>query len=499
VHWFKHLVVVLAVAGLQACAYDFSLLRGRAQPPSNASAVLSGVLRVSPINPRYFTDDTGRAIYVTGSHTWTGLIDRGPADPPAPFDFNRYLDLLQSSNHNFIRLWSRHVTRYRNYGRDVLYGDPLPWVRSGPGTALDGKPRFDLRRFDDRYFTRLRDRVTAARERGIYVAIMLFGGGVEVSEWEGNPFSVANNINGIDGDVDGDGKGDTQRLPLSREIDALQKAYVRRVIDTVNDLDNVLFEISNEGESNSVEWQYQLVNYIKAYEAGRVDGVVRKQHVVGMTALWTTDNEALSRSAADWISPGAIASDSPDIYVTDPPAADGQKVTILDSDHLFFDMMLNDPTAARSWVWKSFTRGYNPILMDNIFEDTTGRAVPPTRDAGFIAAREAMGDTRRYADKIGLSAMLPRGDLTSTGYALANPGSEYLIYQPASGPLTVHLTVGAYDYEWFNPSSGKIYSTGAVTVADDERSFTPPFAGGAMLYLKNSAVTEKPAPSLPLD
>jgi hypothetical protein len=220
-----------------------------------------------------------------------------------------------------------------------------------------------------------------------------------------------------------------------------------------------------------------------------------------MTALWTTDNAALSRSAADWISPGAIAPDSPrDVYISDPPAADGHQVSILDSDHLFFEMMLNNPTAARGWVWKSFTRGHNPILMDNIFEDSTGKAVPPTlHDSGFMAARAAMGQTRRYAEKIDLSAMSPRGDLSSTGYALANPGSEYLIYQPASGPLTVNLAAGAYAYEWFNPASGRMYSTGTVTVTDGDKSFIPPFDGDAVLYLKTSGAGKMPALSLGLE
>jgi hypothetical protein len=242
---------------------------------------VSGVLRPSAANPRYFTDSSGKAIYLTGSHTWTGLIDRGPTDPPPPFDFQRYLDLLQSSNHNFIRLWSRHVTRYQSYGRDILYGAPLPWARTGPGMALDGKPRFNLNQFDDQYFTRLRDRVVAARDRGIYVAIMLFGGRQEVIEWNGNPFNRENNVNGINGDTDGDGKANTHVLPLPPGVHVIQKRCVRKVIDTVNDLDNVLFEISNEGEPNSVGWQFQMIKYIKDYEAGRVDGIVRKQHPVG--------------------------------------------------------------------------------------------------------------------------------------------------------------------------------------------------------------------------
>lgn len=78
----------------------------------------SGPLRVHPENPRYFTDDTTtangslRVVYLTGSHTWANLIDRGPSDPPPAFDFDAYLDFLQQHNHNFIRLWGRHVSWY---------------------------------------------------------------------------------------------------------------------------------------------------------------------------------------------------------------------------------------------------------------------------------------------------------------------------------------------------------------------------------------------------
>jgi hypothetical protein len=247
----KELLVALAfsVSVINACGVatdDAESLKRVGTAHIGVPAAYSNVLRVSTVNPRYFTDDPGKAIYLSGSHTWAGLIDRGPIDPPAQFDFHRYLDLLQNSNHNFIRLWSRHVTRYNSYGMDTLYGAPLPWVRSGPGTAVDGKPRFDLNQFDEGYFFRLRERVIAVRERGIYVSIILFGGYVEVSEWAGNPFNSQNNINGIDGDLNGDGKGDSQMIPLPDGVDVIQKAYVRKLIDTVSDLDNVLFEISSE-------------------------------------------------------------------------------------------------------------------------------------------------------------------------------------------------------------------------------------------------------------
>src|SRR5512143_2795776 len=65
----------------------------------------AGPLRVLPANPRYFTDGSGQAVYLTGSHTWANLQDVGLTDPPPAFDFPAYLDFLERHHHNFIRLW----------------------------------------------------------------------------------------------------------------------------------------------------------------------------------------------------------------------------------------------------------------------------------------------------------------------------------------------------------------------------------------------------------
>src|SRR5688572_13131607 len=83
-------------------------------------APAKGPLRVHPENGRYFTDGTTlpdgsfKAVYLTGSHTWANLIDRGPSDPPPAFSFDGYLDFLERHHHNFVRLWTRHITWYQN-------------------------------------------------------------------------------------------------------------------------------------------------------------------------------------------------------------------------------------------------------------------------------------------------------------------------------------------------------------------------------------------------
>ncbi len=88
--------------------------------------------------------------------------------------------------------------------------------------------------------------------------------------WQGHPFNKANNINGIDGDLNGDGQGpEIHTLDAPTEILERQQAYVRQVVDTVNDLDNVLYEIGNEMHVGSVKWQYRMIEYIREYERSK--------------------------------------------------------------------------------------------------------------------------------------------------------------------------------------------------------------------------------------
>jgi hypothetical protein len=116
--------------------------------------------------------------------------------------------------------------------------------------------------------------------------------------------------------------------------------------------------------------------------------------------------------------------------------------------------------------------------------------VPPYES--FAAARYAMGDTLRFAERMDLVAMEPRGDLSSTGFALENPGEEYLVLQPSetAEPFTLTLEAGAYTVEWFSVNRRETTGGATVTVpSDGSTSFTAPFAdaGPAIVYLRREA------------
>src|SRR6185503_20849040 len=88
--------------------------------------------------------------------------------------------------------------------------------------------------------------------------------------WLYNPFRSVNNVNGINGDPNGDNIGFEYHSDQIPAITALQQTYVRKVIDTVNDLDNVVYEISNEDDTQAArDWQYNLINFVRNYEASK--------------------------------------------------------------------------------------------------------------------------------------------------------------------------------------------------------------------------------------
>jgi hypothetical protein len=347
----------------------------------------------------------------------------------------------------------------------------MPWRRTGLGLAQDGFAKFDLNQFDQSYFDALRARTLEAQNRGIYVMIMLFQGfSLDTRDdastaWPYHPFNHANNVNGINGDIDGDGAGTEAHTLAHSGILALQRKYVEKVIDSVGDLDNVLFEIANEGplSPENTAWQYDMISHIKAYEARKP-----KQHPVILTCQYQGANAdtTLFNSSADGI---AVCHSS---YLNNPPAATGAKVIFADSDHLQAGRY--DP----EFIWEHFMRGNNSILLD--LDNYPGPATDPL----WVPVRQAIRDTRAYSEKMNLAAMPPKAGLSSTNYVLANTGAEYLIYQPAGGTFTANISAGTYAYEWFRPASGVIES-GIISVDGGDNSFTPPFSGIAVMYLKN--------------
>jgi len=266
---------------------------------------------------------------------------------------------------------------------------------------------------------------------------------------------------------------------------------VRKLIDTLNDLPNVLWIVSQEAPPGSEWWNSHLISLTRAYESGKP-----LQHPIGFGVVADNKDATLLNSDADWIAPAARISPTSSCGNGHPEC----KVNINDSDHSYFGMWNDSEQANRNYFWINFTQGNQTLFMDPyvVFYPRENRNLPPSPVHGISSSpdprwdkvRDTMGYIRTYADLLNLSAMAPRSDLSSTDHALASTDSahpEFLVYAPAGGNFTVNLSGidRSLAVEWFNPATG-IKTAGHSVRGSSTVAFTPPFSGGAVLYLSNA-------------
>ena len=423
----------------------FTFLSIFALPSIVSAQPKPGLLKQHARNWRYFDDGTGKPVYLVSSHTWMADMS-SPGWPQADWDankLNKYLDFTQYWNLNFIRTWMWE----HDAGADGI------WVKNAQG-------KFDLSQMNQAYFDRLLSFVREAEKRHIYVGVMLFQGfsgalfyGAEnFKNWTLHPMNANNNVNGINGDPTGKGYGAEIRNIENTAIMPFWEAYVKKMVDTFNDCNNVIWEMGNEDPKS--HFSKHFIDVIHTYEKTRP-----RQHLVWYSAGSFTGNTAIYSSNADVYGPQADDFEwgtKNTVYFKSPPVVSHQKPEILDSDHVGNHTTATTFTALdqRNWTWKSFLRGYHPLFMDS-YDHPNWYSIPPTANHPIPGVstnplwdpqRKSLGNTLRFANKMkDLAATQPTEDTTicSTGYCLYLSGSEYVAYQPAvSGSITLDLTNG---------------------------------------------------------
>src|SRR5207302_2496348 len=135
-----------------------------------AISVRTEPISLHPQNPHYFLFRGKPAVLVTSGEHYGAVLN-------LDFDFERYLDELKACGLNLTRTFSG---TYREIPGSFKIRDntlaPLsaerfacPWVRSEMPGAGDGGAKFDLARWNEAYFRRLKEFVAAAGRRGIVV------------------------------------------------------------------------------------------------------------------------------------------------------------------------------------------------------------------------------------------------------------------------------------------------------------------------------------------
>ena len=456
--------------------------RANYQPSWSATNIgLLGPLKISNSNTRYFMRPDGKCVYLNGSHSWPNQQDIMAPGSTQAFDWIKYVDWLQANNHSCVRLWtSEHPVQTFPGFTNWTITPNWAYQRTGPGNAADGLLKFNLSLFNQAYFDRQRARIQAAQARGIYVSIMLFNGWSLDSKstpgyapWPVHPYNSANNINSINGDplATGTGLQCNKLSTMPTGVLALQHAYVDKIIDTINDLNNVIFEVSNEADSTSTAWQEDIIAHVRAYEATKPF-----QHMIGFTPQTNAGTTVPQGSDADWFSP----TDTPVDWFTTPQPATGDKVCFMDTDHI------TGVGGTATYIWEAFLLGSNCWYMETL----RGLNVCPPTSPAFAdetSGRLGISQTGRYAKRLNLNNAVPTSGLSSTGYCMSWTNNQYIVLRTAtSGAFTLNLS-GApskvLNVEWLNVNADTVTPAGTVTGGSSAQSFTAPFSDVAVLFL----------------
>lgn len=219
-------------------------------------------LNLHPENPHYFLF-RGKPAVLIGSTEHYGAVMN------LDFDYIRYFNELSVSDLNVTRTFSGVYVEPPgafNIEKNTLAPAPgkyiCPWKRSDiPGYALEGN-KFDLTKWDENYFRRLKDFITEAGKRNIVVELDLFSNFYDTLKWELSPLYIGNNINNI-----GNTKNYKEILALRHpEILTVQENMVRKIVSELRDFDNLYYEVCNEpyfGDTIALNaWEKRMTDVI---------------------------------------------------------------------------------------------------------------------------------------------------------------------------------------------------------------------------------------------
>jgi hypothetical protein len=427
-------------------------------------------LRLHPDNPHYFQFRGKPTVLITSGEHYGAVIN-------LDFDYVAYLDELTRHGFNHTRLFSG---TYREIpGSFGIRGNTLapasqryaaPWARSDTPGYFDGGNKFDLTRWDEVYFTRLKDFVGCAGQRGIVVEITLFCTMYSEELWKASPMHPANNINGID---------NVGRYEVyAFKDDALTQAQVavtRQIVCQLSPFDNIYYEICNEpyerGGMHS-DWQDRIIATIRDAEKS-----LPNRHLISLN---------VAHGSAE------ITQPHPDVSICNFHAGKPEAVTrnyglqraIGDNET---GGSHRDDAAYRIQGWEFIFAG-GALFSHLDFSFATNHPRGTLLDhrgpgGGGPSLRRQLQVLKEFIHGFEFVKMRPDNSVIRDGvpekgraWALVEPGRAYAIYLVGSGPaeLTAELPEGAYRAEWINTLDGSIEKTEEFTHAGGPRRLSSP-------------------------
>ena len=273
-------------------ALALTALAASAPAAPAAQTAAAAPIALHPENPHYFLWRGRPTILITSAEHYGAVIN-------LDFDYRKYLDTLAADGMNYTRVFSGAYVEPQGafkIERNTLAPGPgrflAPWARASQPGYPNGGNKFDLSRWDDAYFARLKDFVSRAAARNIVVELSLFCPMYEEVQWSLSPMNRANNVNG----VGGVGRNEVYTLDKEPALLAVQEGLTRKLVTELNASDNLFFEIANEPYFGGVTmaWQHRIADVIVETERALPAKHLIAQNIANKSAKIASPHPAVS-------------------------------------------------------------------------------------------------------------------------------------------------------------------------------------------------------------
>jgi len=450
----------------------------------------AGRLEICPQHPYYFRDGDHHVILI-------GVSDRSLFtiwQNEKGFSWQKYLGELADHHLNYVRQdvfsWGKLLAPVHY---PAQFSNPA-WLfaRTGPGMAIDGKPKFNLTKFNQSYFEeRLKPFLREAVTRGIYVELTLFEG-FHSREFDESLYAEANNINRLSlqpRDVTSDAALNNLNLM------AIQHAYVDKVLAETSKFGNVIYEIANE--TGGKQWVEHLIDYIRHHPTHPCRLVSAGEQTSAFDPLTGANDIVVKHRGGA----GLYATDA-DVYNHHLALLRFRvgKPVIHNEYFLFANRSTDDANFPRKMMWADFTAGGHSNFFDFAFWRGTGRTVNDGQPSRSPPQEILSGGQYLLKflteNKIEFWAMSPHDELAVVKgknkpciFTLARPDEEYVCYVLGDGPVTIELRhlQGSFMARWYDPKCGRFLDSARRIKGEGRYLFqSPSFKQDIVLYVHRS-------------
>jgi hypothetical protein len=437
----------------------------------------SNTLRLSPQNPHYFLYNGKTTVLVGSGEHYGSVINTA-------FDFKTYLQTIAKDGLNTTRLFTgSYIEKAGDFGIKKNTLAPaeanllLPWKRSStPGFNLGGN-KFDLDKWDDAYFTRLKQFMAEAEKNGVIVEVNLFSAYYQTG-WQYSALNRNNNINHTDSV-----KSSLVNSLQNGNILAYQEKYVKKIVRELNAYPNLYFEIQNEPYATLKDTVILYNEYGDAKDFRNSLEVVAQKSIEWQRKVsgWIKDEEGqlsnkhlISQNISNFQYP--IAEPDPNVSIFNFHYALPKAVT----ENLYLNKVIgfNETGFAgkvsltyRRQAWRFLMAGgglfgqldYSFATGGETGQDTTFAAP----GGGGPTLRKQLGLLKYFFDNYAIASLKPDQTVitASPGAAtesLSNGKKLWLIYLEPQAvktyTITLNLPKGKYKAQWMDVSTGNIIS-----------------------------------------